>query len=462
MKTKQAKFYHGLISIGVLAALMFVSVVVLGTEPQIPLVLGCIIAGIIATVIGYKWDDILESMLTGIHQSLEAVLILFAIGILVSTWIASGTVPAMIYYGLSIVTPRTFLVATFVVCSIVSMIVGAWGTVGSVGLAFLGIGQTIGLDSAIVVGAIVAGAYVGDKLSPFSDGTNLAASVAGADLFKMIKEMFGLFGVIYIICIIVYVVIGLGLPVADAAEIAASIDPLQEAIAGNFKIGVFSFLPLVVMIVCVIFKMPSLPALLVGAFAGALQAVFVQGIGATEIIGFATSGFVSETGLPFLDDLLSAGGLETMLRTVSIIVIAMAFGGIMQGTGQMEALVEPIVKRIRSWASMIAVTIVTCIGANILLPDQYLGITVPGQMYGREFEKRGMSKELLGNVLGAGAAVTSALVPWNTCGMYVETILGASAPEYGIYAVFNWVLPIGMILFGILLTAKNRRKTGEA
>lgn len=458
MKTKQAKFYHGLISIAVLAALMFVSMAVLGTEPQIPLIIGCIVAGIIAISIGYKWDEILNSMLSGIHQSLEAVLILFSIGILVSTWIASGTVPAMIYYGLSIVNPRTFLVATFIVCSIVSMIVGAWGTIGSVGIAFLGIGQTIGFESAIVVGAIVAGAYVGDKLSPFSDGTNLAASVAGADLFKMIKEMLGLFGIIYAVCIIGYVLIGLHMPQASAAEIAAGIDPLKEAIAGNFKIGVYSFLPLAVMILCIILKMPSLPALLIGAITGALQAVIVQGVDVTEIINFATSGFVCETGLSFLDTLLSAGGLEAMLRTVSIIVIAMSFGGIMQGTGQMDALVRPIAKHIRSVASMIAVTVATCIGANILLPDQYLGITIPGQMYRREFEKRSMSKELLGNVLGAGAAVTSALVPWNTCGMYVETMLGASALEYGKYAIFNWTLPISMILFGILLTVKGRFK----
>lgn len=455
---KEARFIHSVISFGLLAIIMFLSVVVLQTDPQIPLILGCIIAGLIAMQLGYRWEEILESMLDGIHESLEAILILISIGVLVSTWVASGTVPTMIYYGLSIVTPQSFLVATFIVCSVVSMIVGAWGTVGSVGLAFMGIGQTIGVDVGIVAGAIVAGAYVGDKLSPFSDGTNLAASVSGANLFGMIRQMVGLIAVVYVVCAIGFTIIGLRMPSVDAAQIQSSVMPLQMAIAENYHVGILSLFPLVVMVICVVLKVPSLPAILIGAFVGAIQAIFMQGETVAQIIQYATTGYISQTGFTSLDELLSAGGLESMLRTISIIIIAMAYGGLMRGTSQMDALVAPIIKKVRSCASMIAVTVITCIGANILLPDQYLGIAVPGQMYGKEYEKRGMNKELLGNALGAGAAVTSALIPWNTCGMFIYTILGVQASQYGIYALFNWLLPVAMVLYGVAMNYRLVRK----
>lgn len=460
MKKKEAKFIHGALSIVLLALIMFVTVVVLGIDPQLPLVAGCVIASLVAGTMGYGWDDILESMLKGITQSLEAILILMSIGILVSVWIASGTVPTMIYYGLMLVSPQLFLLATFLLCSIISMFVGSWGAAGTVGIAFMGIGQALGVTPAVIAGTIVAGSYVGDKLSPFSDGTNLAAAVAKASVFDTIKQMLTIAPWVWGVSAVTYVVLGLQYRSIDAAQIDANLRPLMDNLQNSFYIGIPALLPLAVMLVCVAFKMPSLPAILTGALVGGVQASIMQGCHPATLLQYATTGHVSQTGSAMLDELLTAGGMESMMRTISIILIAMAFGGIMQGTGQMAALVDPVVSRVRSIVGIFTLTIATCIGINILLPDQYLGIAVSGQMYAEEYEKREIDHPTLANVLGSGAAVTSPLVPWNTCGVYMATILGVSAIEYAPYAVFNYLMPIAMIIYGFLL-GRKRLAAGE-
>ena len=455
MEKKQVRFIHGFISIVALAVIMFVAIVKFEAEPHLPLILGCVVAGIVAATRGFKWEEILEGMLDGIFQSLEAVLILLCIGILVSTWIASGTVPAMIYYGLKVISPKIFLVAAFVICSMVSMVMGAWGAAGSMGLALMGIGQALGMSVPMVAGVIISGVYVGEQLSPFSDGVNLSASVVNVNVFDMIKKMIKLTGGVYLLTAAAYTVMGFLIPVKNAASIAENVNPLLENLSGSFEINLLALLPLVVMIVCIFLKVPSIPALLCGALAGVVQAILMQGVKIQDVFGYVNVGYVSNIGDEVLDTLLTAGGIESMLNTISVIIIAMAFGGIMRKTGQMEAVVAPIVKKIKSLGGMAALTIGSCIGVNIILPDQYLGIMVPGQMYGEEYDKRGIDRLYLGNILGAGAAVTSALVPWNTCGMYMKSILGVGAFEYLPYAIFNYSLPI---IFIIYFAFRSRKK----
>ena len=451
MEKKEAKFIHGLIPILVLAVVMFLAVVKLDAEPHLPLIIGTVVAGVIAwKCCGWTWDELLGEAIKGIDQALEAVLILISIGILVSMWIASGTVPTMIYYGLKIVTPKIYLLATFVLCTVISMFVGAWGAAGTVGIAFMGIGTALGTPPALAAGAVIAGAYVGDKMSPFSDGTNLAAAVSGSNIFEMIKKIMPIALPVWVVSAVIYLIVGIRTATGSAEAIASNLAPMMSGLEGSFKLGLLAIIPLVIMIVCVIFKLPSLIAILIGALAGAVVALTVQGCTFAELFSYSSDGFVSETGVAALDSLLSAGGIQAMMRTISIIFVAMAFGGVMQGTGQMEALVRPIVTKVKSVGGMIALTIVTCIGINAVLPDQYLGIAVSGQMYAGEYEKRGLSHNTLGNVLGAGAAVTSPLIPWNTCGAYMTAILGVNALSYAPFAFFNLLLPIVVIIIGFV------------
>ena len=452
---KETKFIHGFVSILFLAVIMFTAIVLWDAEPQMPLAAGCVIAGLIAWRLGWKWDEILSSMLDGINQSLEAVLILMSIGILVSVWIAAGTVPTMIYCGLKIVNPNYFLPATFLLCSAISMFVGSWGTAGTVGIAFIGIGQMLSVPLPMVAGAIVAGSYFGDKLSPFSDGTNLAAAVSGTNIFDMICSMLPVVLPAWGCSAILYLFLGLN-SVAEDINLDDELAPMMTGLDASFHIGFMAILPLVVMLVCVLLKLPSLLAILVGAMAGGVVAMLVQGCSPSDLLFFASSGYLSQTGFDALDELLSAGGIESMMRTISIIIVAMAFGGLMRGTGQMNALTEPVVKRVRSASGMLALTICTCVGVNIMLPDQYLGIAVPAQMYASEFDRRGLDRTILGNALGAGAAVTSPLIPWNTCGVYMASILGVNTLQYAPFAFFNFLLPITMMIWGVFRYSARR------
>lgn len=451
---KEAKYIHGFLPILVLAIALFAAVVIWDAEPQIPLAVGCVAAGLVAWRLGWKWEELLTSMLDGIYQSLEAVLILLAIGVLISMWIAAGTVPTMIFWGLKIVSPKIFLPGAFLLCSVISMFVGSWGAAGTVGIAFVGIGQTLGVPLPMVAGAIVAGAYVGDKLSPFSDGTNLAAAVSAANIFEMIRRMMPIALPVWGSSAVLYLLLGLRSAAGDR-DLNGALLPMTDGLANAFRICVPAIFPLVVMLLCVALKFPSLIAILTGALAGGVVAIVVQGYSPSELLTFANSGYVSRTGLAELDGLLSTGGIYAMMRTVTIILVAMSFGGLMRGTGQMNALIAPVVKRIRSAGGLIALTIGTCIGVNIVLPDQYLGISMPGQMYASEYDRWGLDSNTLGNVLGAGAAVTSPLVPWNTCGVYMASILGVSTMQYLPFAFFNYLLPIAMVIWGF---AQNRRK----
>lgn len=452
---KEVKFIHGLIPVLALAVAMLSAVVLWGAEPQIPLAVGCMAAGIVAWRLGWTWDEILAGMLDGIKQSLEAVLILMAIGILISMWVAAGTVPAMIYWGLHLISPKAFLPGTFLLCSLISMFVGAWGAAGTVGIAFIGIGQTLGMPLPMVAGAIVAGSYVGDKMSPFSDGTNLAAVVSSANIFEMIRHMIPIALPVWGISAVMYLFLGLRFA-PDEQNMEEILAPMTEGLSASFCIGMSALIPLVVMLICVVLKWPSLVAILTSAISGAIVALTSQSSSPAELLTFANAGYLSQTGIAELDKLLSTGGIYAMMRTISIILVAMAFGGLMRSTGQMDALISPVIRRIRSTAALIVLTVCSCIGVNIVAPDQYLGISVPGQMYAAEFERRGLANHTLGNVLGAGAAVTSPLVPWNTCGVYMTSILGVATLQYVPFALFNLLLPIAMVAWGIVRFGRKK------
>lgn len=453
---RETKLYHALITVVIMVIMLFAAIVVFDAEPQIPLIFGCLVAGIVSVWIGYSWEDILEGMVEGINNSLEAILILLLIGVLVGSWIASGTVPAMIYYGLQIVSPGIFLPATMLICTLVAFAIGSWGTVGTVGLAFMGIGIALQIPTPLVAGAVISGAYMGEIVSPLSDATNLCAAVVGENVFNIVKRIMKPAVAVCVVTVAIFAAAGMKYATADPKSIQDNIQPILSSIAGQFRITPIALLPMVAMVLFILLKVPAIPAMLAGGICGMIEAVLLQGADISSIFDCAFSGYVSETGNAMVDNLLTAGGLEEMLNSISIIIIAMAFGGIMRKTQQMEALIRPIVSHLHSKGSMNFVTVLTCIGMNIILPDQYLGISMPGQMYAEEYEKRGISKAELASMLLGGGAVTSPLIPWNTCGIYCMTILGVMPLAYAPYSFYCIILPVIMVLFGFIGAKKKK------
>lgn len=455
-KKREPKFHHALITVLCMIVFMFISIVIFQISPHIPLVFGCMAAGIMAVYLGYGWDEILEGMIEGINNSLEAILILLCIGMLVGTWIAGGTVPTMISYGLRIVSPGVFLPAAMLICVLVAFVIGSWGTVGTIGLAFMGIGLALQIPAPLVAGVVVSGAYMGEVISPLSDATNLAAAVVGENVFSIVKKILLAALAAGMIALLLYAVTGIRYVSGDTHAVKESILPLLSSLREQFWITPLALLPMLLMIACILAKLPALPAMLAGSIAGVFEAVLLQGQSLRTVLEYAYSGYVSETGNELMDSLLSAGGMAGMLEAISIILIAMAFGGIMKKTGQMEALVAPLIRQLHSQGGICAVTVLSCIFMNLVLPDQYLGISMPGQMFSQTYEKRECGRAELGATLLGGGAVTSPLIPWNTCGIYCMTILGISPVRYLRWAFYGILLPVIVIISGFFIGRYNK------
>lgn len=441
---------HALVTVALVVVFMFTAIVLFDADPQIPLVFSCLAAGLVALWERYTWEDILEGMIEGVTNCVEAVLILLLIGMLVAAWIAAGTVPTLIYYGLKIISVKFFVPATMLLCTIIAFAIGSWGTIGTVGIAFLGVGIVLGLPTPLVAGAIISGSYLGELISPLTDATNLSAAVVGENVFHVVRRVARPALVALVLAEVLYTVVGLHYAPAEGVDLAGTIDPLLEELAVSFRISPLTLLPMVVIAVCLLVKIPAIPSMLIGVVAGAVVAAFLQGVAPIDLFPIVYEGFVSETGDEMIDGLLTAGGMDAMLYTISIIIIAMAFGGIMQKTGQMEALVTPIVRHLPHRGTLEGMTVITCIVMNMIIPDQYLGISLPGQMYADEYDKRGISRAELGAILLGGGAVTSPIVPWNTCGIYCMTILGISATSYLPFTFYSLLLPVVFIVAGFL------------
>ena len=452
---KTPALHQALTTVVIMIIIMFTAIVKYDASPQIPLIFGCLVAGLVAVRAGYTWEEILEGMISGITNSLEAILILLLIGVLVGCWIAAGTVPTMIYYGLMIVSPKIFLPATMLICLLVAMAIGSWGTVGTVGLAFMGIGMALNIPAPMVAGAVISGAYMGEIISPLSDATNLCAAVVGENVFDIVGRIVKMAATICIVTLAAYAFAGAKYAGSDPASVKASIRPLLDNISTQFQITPIALIPVLLMVVFIMLKLPAIPSMLLGGIAGMILALVLQGADIGSILQYAYSGYVSTSGNDMIDNLLTAGGLSEMLESISIIIIAMAFGGIMQHTRQMEVLIRPIVSRLHSQGSLCTATVITAIGMNILLPDQYLGISVPGQMYSETYDEQGISKVSLAYALLAGGAVTSPLIPWNTCGIYCMTILGVKPLAYAPYAFYCFLLPVAVVITSLVFRKKR-------
>lgn len=452
---RKPRLWEALLSFAVLIAVMSVGIAVFGVDPHIPMMIGSAFAAVMALLLGYSWKHIEKGMFDGIYQALQAVIILAIIGVLVGVWLVSGVVPTMIYYGLKIITPALFLVASLLTCSITSLATGtSWGTAGTIGIALMGVAAGLGIPLPMAAGAIISGAYFGDKMSPLSDTTNLAPAMAGTDVFTHVKFMLKSTVPVYIIVLVIYLVLGLRFA-GDSTDLT-NINTITEGLRGTFNINPALLIPPLVVIVSIALKVPAIPGIFLGIVTGGILGAIVQGNSFGDLLACAYSGFVSETGVEAIDELLTSGGLENMMYSISLTILAMMFGGIMESTGQLEVIVNQLIKLAKGVTSLVTLTILTCLGSNACMPEQYISIVVPGRMYNASYRKRGLHPKMLSNALESSGTVTSALVPWNTCGVYMSGVLGISVMQYAPWAFFNYLMPLAVIIMTTagLLTVK--------
>jgi NhaC family Na+:H+ antiporter len=427
---------------------------------QLALLFAATVAALLAARQGFKWKTIIDGIVKSISSAMAAILILMLIGALAGTWLISGIVPALIYYGLAILNPTIFLFAATIVSAIVSIATGSsWTTAATVGIALVGIGQAMGIHEGLVAGSIISGAYFGDKMSPMSDTTNLAPAMAGTDLFTHIRYMAFTTIPSISITLIIFLIWGFTF---DAAGQMDTILIVQDAITSKFNITPWLFIVPVVVIIMIVRKVPALPALLTGTILGAIFAIIFQPDVVLGVAGETEAGFFTfyegvmramyeetsvATGHSMVDELLSAGGMFGMMNTIWLILCAMIFGGVMEVSGMLTRLASSIIQYAHSTGSLVASTAVTCGFINVTASDQYIAIVVPGRMFANTYRERGLAPENLSRTLEDSGTVTSVLVPWNTCGAYQAGVLGVATFTYLPFAFFNLISPLMTIFF---------------
>ena len=464
---KSPALFDALIPIAVLVMMLALSVYLFGSDSsygpnQIVLTLAAAVAAIVAIKNGHKWFEIQKAMIAGISTAMVAILILLAVGALIGTWLMAGTVPSLIYYGMQILSPQWFFAATCLICSVAALATGSsWTVAGTLGVALIGVSMGLGLSPAITAGAIISGAYFGDKMSPLSDTTNLAPAVVETDIFSHIRHMAWTTGPSYTVAIFLFAVVGLG---TDSTSDSLALQQLMETLEQNFNISAFALLPLIVVLYMAYKKIPPLPTILFGALLGGVMAVILQpevvlrfadspdlsrGIAMTKGVWLALSnGFVSTTGVAEVDDLLTRGGMSSMLVTIWLIITALAFGAVLEHAGMLQRLIDGALKRAKTTGSLIMTVVLSCIGINIVAADQYIAIVLPGKMYRAEFARRKLDPKNLSRVIEDAGTLTSPLVPWNTCGAYMAATLGVATLAYLPFVFFNLINPVVSIIYG--------------
>lgn len=424
---------------------------------QVILMLAAFVAAVIGVFNGSSVEAVFAKIKTNIHDTTQAIFILILIGGLAGTWLLGGVVPAMIYYGLDLINVQFFLPTAVIISALISLSTGSsWSTTATVGIALMGIGQTIGIPAPVVAGAVISGAYFGDKLSPLSDTTNLAPAMAGTDLFTHIRYMLYTTVPSLIIALILFTVLGLGYK--DGALDAAEVAEVQSLLSAQFNITPWLFLVPAIVILLISRKIDALVAISVGIFSGLAAALVFQqpllqdlGTGAHPIYEIAMRSIYGSIAVPsehpILSDLLSTSGMSGMLGTVWLILSAMAFGGAMEASGFLATITNAIIRFARGSASLITSTLVACGILNVTASDQYLAIVVPGRMFKDVYRERGLAPENLSRTLEDSGTVTSVLVPWNTCGAYQSSVLGVATGDYFMYAFFNLISPVMTLIY---------------
>ena len=466
--SREPNLLEALIPLIILIALLSFNVVIYNDTAtsgpnQIALIIGAVVAALIGGRLGYTWKQLQNGMVKSINSAMPAILILLIIGALSGTWMLAGIVPSMIYYGLQLMHPSYFLLASCIICCIVSLATGSsWSTVATVGVALLAIGTVIGVPVGMSAGAIISGAYFGDKMSPLSDTTNLASAMAGSDLFTHIRYMMYTTIPTMLITLIIFGVLGFYIAPENNQE---GISEMLLAMNSKFYISPLLFSVPIIVFVLIGLKVEALPALFVGAVLGGVVACFAQPQIIKEISG-ATSNYINasykavlqamtgsvsiKTDNESITKLLATRGMSGMLNTIWLVLCTMCFGGAMEVSGMLKKITQTVMRKVESTGSLIATTAGTCVFFNATASDQYLAIVVPGRMFSKEFKDRGLKPENLSRTLEDSGTATSVLFPWNTCGAVQSSVLGVATGTYWMYCFFNLISPIMTITVGYL------------
>ncbi|MBN2827989.1 MAG: Na+/H+ antiporter NhaC [Tissierellales bacterium] len=456
-------------SIGI-SAFVFLSIVVilifgimvLKVDIHVLLILGLVVTSMVSFKLGYTMEELMEGMRMSISRAMTAMLIFIMIGAIIGTWIAAGTVPALIYYGLKFLTPQLFLPVGLILCSLTSLATGtSWGTAGTIGIALMGMGVGLGIPAPIVAGMVVSGAFFGDKMSPISDTTNLSALSAGADLYDHIKAMMYTTVPSYIIALIIYTFVGF--KYASGSGDPADILLIQSTLEANFNLNPIVILPMVVLFGLNLKKVDAIPAMIIGAFTGILVAMIFQGASLSSALTSVNYGYGTETGVALVDNLLLRGGIQRMMWTFSLSFIALCLGGVLETVGYLRSLIAGIVSRVKSVGLLVTTVIGTTILGNAAMGEIYLGIILNGSLYKEEFKERGLKPSMLSRLLEEGGTLTGALIPWTTAGAFMATTLGVSTLEYLPYAFLNLINPVLSIVLsfmGIFILWENKEMKG--
>lgn len=464
MKTQEISLGRALFPLVILVILLSYNVLVYGDDAlsgsnQFILFLGGAVAAIVGFIQKVSYEAMLQKVADNLKSVTGALLILLFVGALAGTWLISGIIPAMIYYGLQILHPSIFLPACIFICALISLATGSsWTTSATVGIALIGIGKVLGIPVGMVAGAVLSGAYFGDKLSPLSDTTNLAPAMAGGELFSHIRYMLLTTVPSIVITLLVFFIISLTQTTSGTADVEA----LMLAIEEKFTINLSLFLVPAIVILLIIRKAPPLIALLIGTLLGGLFAIFYQRAILIEVAQASSFNFEVaykgimnaitidtqiQTANPLLNDLFSSGGMVGMLGTIWLIICAMVFGGIMDAIGGLKRISNALLSWAKSTFQLFASTVVSCLAINLTASDQYLSIVIPGKMFAKAYKKRKLAPENLSRTLEDSGTVTSVLIPWNTCGAYQSGVLGVAVGDYFLFAIFNWLSPFMTLLY---------------
>ena len=468
IKNKELNIWEALIPVFALVAMLFYNVFfvygddALSGSNQFILVMGAAIAAIIGFRNKVSYQKMMDEVAENIKSTSGAILILLMVGALAGTWLISGIIPSMIYYGLQILNPTIFLAASVVICAIISIATGSsWTTSATVGIALIGIGNTLGISAGMTAGAVLSGAYFGEKMSPLSDTTNLAPTMAGGELFAHIKYMAITTIPTILVTLLVFVIIGFSIETTGSPDVSDKLVAIDDA----FNISPWLFVVPAIVIFLIVKKTPPLIALLAGTLLAGVAAIIAQPeivlnvAGETEltansaykgVMNAITTDSAVVTKSKELNDLFTAGGMYGMLGTIWLIICAMVFGGVMDAIGALSRISGALLSLASSVFGLFASTVASCLALNVTASDQYLAIVVPGKMFKKAYEDKGLAPENLSRTLEDSGTVTSVLIPWNTCGAYQSGVLGVGVGEYFVYAIFNWLSPFTTLLFAAL------------
>ncbi len=447
-KTKTPSFGVSLIPLIAMGLLLGVGYGVYKIRPQVLLVAAAFITGCMGLILRFKWEDMERGIVDSIHKAMPAILIMLCVGILIGAWIASGTIPMVIYYGLKLISPKFFLVTACFVCSLTSISTGtSWGTIGTLGVAFIGIAIGLGIPLGPAAGAIVSGAYFGDKMSPFSDVTNLAPVAAGSNLFDHIKHMMWSATPAWLIGMLVYFIVGLKYGGGDVES--ESLILITQTLKENFNFNILLLLPMAVVFYFAATKKPTIPGMLFSSFIAGILAVVFQKASIPEIATALNTGYVAHTGVEQVDQLISRGGMMSMMETQLVAFTAFSFGGIMQRTGMLQVILDKVMKFANKVWSIVFTTISVSIVTALVTGSSYLSMIIPGELLAPIYKKKGLAAKNLSRIIEESGAIIVPLIPWSMAGVYITGTIGVPTFSYLIWAVMNYTAVVILAIFGL-------------